>query len=358
MSSSHVLTGRGGRGTSATLEAGRLRIQQGPQYTLIPLAAVQEACAGDESTVEIVLTDGAVHRVKGANPTAAAAFAAALNRALPEGRDPAGSALVTTGSTSEEAEPLWRGDDARASLGTDRLLIVRGGRNTDIPLAAVHEARVEGEQLLQVVLTDGATHQLPGGKPAATAAFAAAVNGALPGERHPAGSALVTTEAVPGGEPFRTVWRSLIWPAGIALAYLGYTIWAGITHGAFEAVSVAVIGIPVFLGLAAVTFGVLAISVRVALARRGITVEAVRAIDPQGSPHPWYEFTATDGVTYTHHTRKHRTPTLRVVYDPLRPYRTKVPGSLLPVVVRYFAAYACAFAMLALAAFMTYETFR
>ncbi|MCJ0873594.1 hypothetical protein [Streptomyces sp. AP-93] len=207
MPSFPVLIGRGAdSGTSATLRAGHLRIQQGPQYTLIPLAAVQEARAGEELLVEIALTDGAVHRLSGANPTATAAFAAALNRALPEDRDPAGSALVTTGSTSEGEEPLWRGDDARASLGTDRLRIVRGARNTDIPLAAVQEACVEGERILQIVLTDGATHQLPGGKPAATAAFAAAVNDALPGERDPAGSALVTTESIPGGEPIRVTW--------------------------------------------------------------------------------------------------------------------------------------------------------
>ncbi|MCJ0875841.1 hypothetical protein [Streptomyces sp. AP-93] len=142
------------------------------------------------------------------------------------------------------------------------------------------------------------------------------------------------------------------------LAYLGYTIWAGVTRGAFAAVTLALTGIPVFLGLGAIAAGVLAVSVRVGLARRGITVEAVRAVDPQGIPYPWYEFTATDGVPYTHYTRKHKTPTLHVVYDPLRPYRTKVPGSFLPVVLRYTAAYLCAFAMLALAAFMTYEAFR
>ncbi|MER5487647.1 hypothetical protein ABT024_31160 [Streptomyces sp. NPDC002812] len=359
MSSSHVLIGRGaGRGTSATLEAGHLRIQQGPQCTLIPLAAVQEARAGDELLVEVVLTDGAVHRVSGRNPTATAAFAAALNRALPQDRDPAGSALVTTGSTSEGEEPLWRGDDASASLGTDRLRIVRGSRSTDIPLAAVQEARVEGGRLLQVVLTDGATHQLPGGKPAATAAFAAALNDALPGERDPAGSARATTESVSGGKPLRTPWRSAARPAAVVLAYLGYTVWAGVTHGAFVAVSVAASGIPFFLGLAALVAGVFATSVRVAMARRGITVQAVRAADPEGRPYSWYEYTATDGVTYAHHTRKHTTPTLHVVYDALRPYRTIVPGSFLPVVVKYTAAFACVFAMLALAVFVTYETFR
>ncbi|MGW1773122.1 hypothetical protein [Streptomyces sp. NPDC002104] len=261
MSSSHVLIGRGaGRGTTATLEAGHLRIQQGPRYTLIPLAAVQEARAGGESVVEVVLTDGAAHRVHGGNPTAAAAFAAALTRALPRDRDPAGSALVTTGS-------------------------------------------------------------------------------------------------IPGGEPVLSMRRSLVRPLAVVLAYAGYTIWAGATHGASVAIAVALNGIPILLGLTALAVVGHHTSARVALARRGITVQAVRAIDPLGRPGPWYEFTAMDGVTYRHHTRKHKTPTLHVVHDPLRPYRTAVPGPLLPVVLKYTAACLCAGAVLALGAVLTYEIF-
>ncbi|MFE4638241.1 hypothetical protein ACFRJ1_33400 [Streptomyces sp. NPDC056773] len=107
MSSSHVLIGRGAdRGTSATLESGGLRILRGREVTLIPLAAVREVRAWGESLVEILLTDGAVQQVSGSNPTATAAFTTALNRALPQERDPAGSALVTTASLPG-GEPLW-----------------------------------------------------------------------------------------------------------------------------------------------------------------------------------------------------------------------------------------------------------
>ncbi|MGW2202155.1 hypothetical protein [Streptomyces sp. NPDC001774] len=65
--------------------------------TVIPLAAVAEArVAGPPgSGLEIVLTDGEVHRVEGVTETASTSFAAALTDALPERRDPAGSALVT-----------------------------------------------------------------------------------------------------------------------------------------------------------------------------------------------------------------------------------------------------------------------
>ncbi|MER6347710.1 hypothetical protein ACWC10_16965 [Streptomyces sp. NPDC001595] len=59
----------------------------------------------DQRVVEIVLTDGAVHRVEGGNPTATAAFAAALTGVLPTPRDPAGSTLVTTAETRDPG--LW-----------------------------------------------------------------------------------------------------------------------------------------------------------------------------------------------------------------------------------------------------------
>ncbi|MCP3760475.1 hypothetical protein [Streptomyces sp. TBY4] len=359
MSSSHVLIGRGAdRGTSATLESGRLRILRGPEVTLIPLAAVREVRAWGESLVEILLTDGAVHQVSGSNPTATAAFTAALNRALPQERDPAGSALVTIESGSG-GEPLWRGDDAQVSLGTDRLRVVRGIRSTDIPLVAVREARVEGRGLLQVVLTDGATHQLPGGRPDATAAFAATVNAALPPERerHPGGSELATTVPAPGGKPPGTSRRPLVGSGAVVLAYLCWTIWAGVTHGSFAAVSVTIIAVPFFLGLAVLAATGFGLSVRAAMSRRGITVLAVRASDEQGHSSPRFEFTAMDGVTYAHHTRRHATPTLHVVHDSLRPYRTIVPGSPVTVVLKYTVTLACACALLALSAYMTYEVF-
>ncbi|MFD6889016.1 hypothetical protein [Streptomyces sp. NPDC059957] len=110
--------------------------------------------------------------------------------------------------------------------------------------------------LVEIVLTDGATHRVSGGNPTATAAFAAALNRTLPEDRDPAGSALATTGSLPGGEPIRITWRAHGRTAAIVLAYLGYTIWAGVTRGAFVAVNVAVIGIPVFLGLAALAAGV------------------------------------------------------------------------------------------------------
>ncbi|MFD9034528.1 hypothetical protein ACFVZW_25835 [Streptomyces sp. NPDC059567] len=48
-----------------------------------------------------MLTDGIVHRVDGANATAATAFVTALTAALPEQRDPGGSARVTVTSLEQ-----------------------------------------------------------------------------------------------------------------------------------------------------------------------------------------------------------------------------------------------------------------
>ncbi|MFD5764266.1 hypothetical protein ACFWIN_00370 [Streptomyces sp. NPDC127049] len=78
---------------------------------------VQDARNNDGQHVEIVLTDGAVHRVDGGNPTAAAAFVTALTTALPQQRDPAGSARVTVTPLTPPAEPSRRRfDGVRATL--------------------------------------------------------------------------------------------------------------------------------------------------------------------------------------------------------------------------------------------------
>ncbi|CAL9505745.1 PH domain-containing protein [Streptomyces sp. enrichment culture] len=90
-----------GRGVTARYDAEALRIEGGGRQTRIPFAAVQEVRTPEARVLEIVLTDGAAHRVEGGNPSATAAFATALTGVLPPSRDPAGSALVTTAETGE-----------------------------------------------------------------------------------------------------------------------------------------------------------------------------------------------------------------------------------------------------------------
>ncbi|MGW7313922.1 hypothetical protein [Streptomyces sp. NPDC054865] len=103
MVSAQILVG--GDGAETVLEGGGLRLVDRRARTEIPLAVVQEARTDGGHHVEIVLTDGAVHRVDGGNPTAAATFVTALTSALPERRDPAGSARVTVTPLTPPAEP-------------------------------------------------------------------------------------------------------------------------------------------------------------------------------------------------------------------------------------------------------------
>ncbi|MGW1722160.1 hypothetical protein ACWCQK_04375 [Streptomyces sp. NPDC002306] len=84
-----------GWGVFAVLDADGVHLVRSDERVDIPLAVVREVSATEERAVEIVLTDGVAHRVEGGNPTANAAFAAALTGVLPERRDAAGSALVT-----------------------------------------------------------------------------------------------------------------------------------------------------------------------------------------------------------------------------------------------------------------------
>lgn len=108
MASSQVLS-KGN--SSATLGPDHLVIKQGRQRTEIPLEAVQEARAGGGTDLCVVLTDGAVHRLHGGNATATEAFRIALDEALPEVRNPAGSSLVTTATEPSviKAWQVWLG---------------------------------------------------------------------------------------------------------------------------------------------------------------------------------------------------------------------------------------------------------
>ncbi|MFD7136468.1 hypothetical protein [Streptomyces sp. NPDC059894] len=91
-----------GRGVSARFDPDGVHITRSGRQVDIPLAAVREIRAAEARTVEIVLTDGTAHRVEGGNPTATAAFAAALTAVLPEERNPAGGAVVTDTRTPRD----------------------------------------------------------------------------------------------------------------------------------------------------------------------------------------------------------------------------------------------------------------
>ncbi|MFB7467534.1 hypothetical protein ACFCZ1_29270 [Streptomyces sp. NPDC056224] len=84
-----------GDDAETVLDADSLRLVTCGRRTDIPLAVIQEARTDGGREVVIVLTDGAMHRAHGGNATATTAFVTALTAALPEQRDPAGSARVT-----------------------------------------------------------------------------------------------------------------------------------------------------------------------------------------------------------------------------------------------------------------------
>ncbi|MFF7177141.1 hypothetical protein [Streptomyces sp. NPDC008121] len=103
MVSSQILIG--GDGAETVLDDSGLRLVDRRSRTEIPLAVVQAARTDGGRRVEIVLSDGAVHRVDAGNPTAATTFVSTLTAALPEERDPAGSARVTVTPLALPEEP-------------------------------------------------------------------------------------------------------------------------------------------------------------------------------------------------------------------------------------------------------------
>ncbi|CAM5320391.1 hypothetical protein SNARM312S_04973 [Streptomyces narbonensis] len=184
-------------------------------------------------------------------------------------------------------------DGSTAALTPDRLTLTRdsGRVRVEIPLAVVQRADLSGETGIRVRLTDEAVHSIPGGNATATAAFLAALNAALPEERDPAGSTLVTTEVNEGTRSW--VW----WSAGSAflLAYIGYVVWVGLAHEGFDAVA-AFFSVPIaLLGLACVGALIGKALDRVALARRGITVVATKGYHPNGRAKRYFAYTDAHG---------------------------------------------------------------
>ncbi|WP_055602725.1 hypothetical protein [Streptomyces aureus] len=213
------------------------------------------------------------------------------------------------------SQVLTKGD-TDAILDPDLLTIRRDRLITRIPLAAVQEIRPRGDKALDVVLTDRTVHRIEGGNAYATSAFLTALDNALPEERDPAGSALVTTED--GGFTLK-MWQ--VWTGGAAVlaAYVGYVWWTTSAHGGD-------MGMAAFAGLLALLVGLLStfavlsnLHDKVVLARRGITVVAKRAYHPNGKKARHYTFTDTSGNEYTQDAPNRVTENIHVVYDPEKP---------------------------------------
>ncbi|MFF9341448.1 MULTISPECIES: hypothetical protein [unclassified Streptomyces] len=90
----------------AILREGHLTIEQDRVITTVPLAAVEEVRQSGAASLVLVLTDGVTRPLPEGNAYSAPAFRAAVTEALPESRDPAGSALLTT-EEGRGAIPVW-----------------------------------------------------------------------------------------------------------------------------------------------------------------------------------------------------------------------------------------------------------
>ncbi|MGA5067165.1 hypothetical protein ACPB9E_25930 [Streptomyces exfoliatus] len=240
---------------------------------------------------------------------------------------------------------LSKGDHSTV-LRPDRLTTTEGRLITHIPLAAVQEVRPDGDTALEIVLTDGVTRRLAGGNAYAASAFLAALTAALPEQRNPAGSALVTTEE--SGAVIK-VWQ--VWTGGVAFlaACVGYVWWTGSTHGdgmgmaAFGGLVGVIVGAPLTLATYA------SISNRMVLRRRGITVAATRPYHPNGKRASWYRFTDTSGNEHTTSYGSNRaTEEIHVVYDPENPSLNSATEPFYSTIAKHLFGGAASLAILAL----------
>ncbi|MFE2850090.1 hypothetical protein ACFXJO_03025 [Streptomyces lavendulae] len=220
---------------------------------------------------------------------------------------------------------ILRGDDAETVLDADGIRIANRASRTEIPFAVVREARPDGRQDVEIVLTDGAVHRLDGGNATAAIAFVTALTAALPEQRDPAGSARVIVTSLQQsqkkrkkGEPRLTDYLGLTILGTFVLMYLGYAIWAGVTHGP-EVILVIGGAVPFFSGLLMLLFAAEEVRLQLPLRKRGITLVArldFRTTDGAA----WYKYTDANGVEHSHRS-KFRGPQPPLAYDPQRPGR-------------------------------------
>ncbi|MFF9849639.1 hypothetical protein [Streptomyces litmocidini] len=240
---------------------------------------------------------------------------------------------------------LSKGDQYTV-LRPDRLTTTEGRQVTHIPLAAVQEVRADGDTALQIVLTDGATRRLPGGNAYATSAFLTALTAALPEQRDPAGSALVTTEET--GAVIK-VWQVWIGALTLLAAFGGYVWWTGSAHGAGMGFAAFFAAPGTLLGGLSCVGVLFSIRTRATLRRRGITVAAARHYHPNGRRASYYKYTDTSGNEHTTGYGSGRsTQEIHIVYDPETPSTSVAVEPLYVTVVKHAFYASASLALLAL----------
>ncbi|MGA5219591.1 hypothetical protein ACPCAE_26480 [Streptomyces cinereoruber] len=234
--------------------------------------------------------------------------------------------------------------DESAVLEPDRLVVTTVSRRKEIPLAVVREVHRENDTTLRVTLTDGADHWIHGGNATATTLFHDALTVALPEERDPAGSALVTVEDEHGVR----MWWLFAGGAAFVGLYIAYVWWTAVAHGGNTAFISFFAALGTLIGLGSVLGAAATIADRVVLARRGVTVVATAKYFPNGKKSDYYQFTDTHGNEYSQEARNRPTRHIHVVYDPRHPSRHAPRAPLVVVVLKNGFGMLGALALLAL----------
>ncbi|MGW4745513.1 hypothetical protein ACWEPR_12035 [Streptomyces sp. NPDC004290] len=239
---------------------------------------------------------------------------------------------------------LTKGSDS-AALEAERVVITTTERRTEIPLAVIQDVRRDTETSLKLVLTDGAAHWITGGNPTATTLFQTALTAALPEERDPAGSSLVTLTAETGAVRW---WSVLGWSLGFVGAYTAYVWWTTSAHGGEMGFIAFFAGFGTLFGLGGVLATASNLRDRWLLARRGVTVRATADVYANGKRSSYYKFTDTQGRELSQYSSNNSTPHILVVYDAQWPGR-HIQRKWLPfVITQYFFGALTALGLLAL----------
>ncbi|MEU1283184.1 hypothetical protein [Kitasatospora sp. NPDC005856] len=222
----------------------------------------------------------------------------------------------------------FRGRRRHLMLGTGALVISSEKGPTTIPLSVIEEVRTPDLPDLDIMLTDGEVHRIDGLHPEMTSAFAVTLTDALPEQRDPAGSALVTA---PVSAPFGPAqWRALAAIGAVVSAYVGYAIWAGIAHGP-RVVGVIAGGVALLIGLSLCFVATDDVRKYRYLTRYGTTVDA--ELGGRTKTGLMYYFNDTAGVPHLYVCSRD-TAILSVTYDPKDPNRAMHPTWVVTVITK------------------------
>ncbi|MGW2233273.1 hypothetical protein [Streptomyces sp. NPDC001759] len=204
---------------------------------------------------------------------------------------------------------ILNGRGVSTTFDSDGVHITRTGQRIDIPLPAIQEVRTADARTVEFLLTDGTIQRAEGGNRVATSTFAEAVTAALPERRDPAAAAMVTETGTP---PDRALYVITALCALVVLAFIGYAVWVGLTHGA-RVVMVIVGVLPLVAGVVMPVSGIAETVRRIVLKRRGVTVLA-RAVGKEGKQ-TVYRYTDAAGRARSY-TCKRALERIQLTYDP------------------------------------------